>query len=69
MMMHVECIANREIKFKMTMLTPLLCNKADPYIPVKGTITVTNTGTTGAPTTEKEYYLKILLQFQIALHK
>ena len=45
----VVCVmyhTNSQIKFKMAMLTSSLCDKADAYIPVKGTITAENTGTT-----------------------
>ena len=40
-----ENYANGEIKFKTTMLRSNLCDYADPYILVKGTITITGDGT------------------------
>ena len=39
---------NSQIKFKTTMLKYNLCDYSDAYIPVKGTITVNNTGTAAA---------------------
>ena len=35
---------SNDIKVKTTMLRPNLCNYADAYIPVKGTITITGEG-------------------------
>ena len=39
--------ANSQIKFKTTMLKSSLCDYSDAYIPVKGTISVTNTAAAG----------------------
>ena len=39
---------NSQIKFKTTMLKSSLCDYSDPYILVKGTITVNNTAAQGA---------------------
>ena len=39
---------NSQIKFKTTMLKSSLCDYSDPYILVKGTISVNNTATAGA---------------------
>ena len=36
--------ANSDIRFKTTMLRSNLCDYADSYIPVKGTITITGAG-------------------------
>ena len=41
---------NKQIKFKTPMLRSTLCDYGDAYIPVKGNITVNNTGTAAAPT-------------------
>ena len=38
-----------QIKFKSNMLNSSLCDCSDAYILVKGTLTVSNTGTTAAP--------------------
>ena len=40
--------ANSDIRFKTTMLRSNLCDYADAYILVKGTITVNNTSAAGA---------------------
>ena len=40
---------NTPIKFKTSMLRSRLCDHSDAYILVKGTIIVTNTGTSAAP--------------------
>ena len=42
------CNANKQIKFKTTMLKSSLCDYSDAYILVKGTITVDNTSAEGA---------------------
>ena len=42
----------------MAMLTSSLCDKADAYIPVKGTITAANTGTTWALDNRKKVILE-----------
>ena len=39
---------NSQIKFKTTMLKPNLCDYSDPYILVKGTITITGAGADAA---------------------
>ena len=39
---------NNQIKFKTTMLKSILCDYSDPYILVKGTITVNNTAAADA---------------------
>ena len=41
--------ASNQIKFKTSIIRSNLCNYSDPYIHVKGTITVPNTGTAAAP--------------------
>ena len=38
-----------QIKFKSNVLNSSLCHCSDAYILVKGTLTVSNTGTTAAP--------------------
>ena len=40
--------ANKQIKFKTTMLKSSLCDYNDAYIPVKGTITADDTSAGGA---------------------
>ena len=52
------CNTNNPIQFKMTMLKSSLCDSADTYMPVKRTITVANTGTTGTPNNSKKVILK-----------
>ena len=39
---------NSQIKFKTTMLNSRLCDYSDPYILVKGTISINNTAAQGA---------------------
>ena len=39
---------NNKIRFKTSMIRPNLCSYSDPYILVRGTITVPNTAATGA---------------------
>ena len=57
--------ANSDIRFKTTMLRPNLCDYADSYILVKGTITVTGAGNDAAARqtdeTDKDVTLKIVL--------
>ena len=45
---------NIQIKFKLTMLRSNLCDYADSYILVKGTITVNNTSAAGAAANNTE---------------
>ena len=40
---------NSQTKFKTTTLKSILCNYSDPYILVKGTITITDTSATVLP--------------------
>ena len=42
------CTANKQIKFKTSMLRSSLCDYSDAYILVKGNITVNNTAAAGA---------------------
>ena len=46
--------ANSDIRFKTTMLTSNLCDYADSYILVKGTITITGAGDDAAATRADE---------------
>ena len=54
--------ANKQIKFKTTMLKSSLCDCSDAYILVKGTIEVNDTSVAGAAAnnTNKKKYLKIV---------
>ena len=45
---RVTCSANKQIKFKISMLRSSLCDYNDAYILVKGNITVNNTAADGA---------------------
>ena len=45
MMTHVE---HKTTTVKVELKLQYLCNYSDPYIHVKGTITISNTGTTAA---------------------
>ena len=57
--------ANSAIRFKTTMLRPNLCDYADSYMLVKGTITITGAGNDAAARqadeTDKDITLKIVL--------
>ena len=45
---------NSQIRFQTSMLNYSLCDYSNAYILVKGTITVTNTGTAAAPNNSDE---------------
>ena len=49
-----ESYANSDIRFKTTMLRSNLCDYADSYILVKGTITITGEGADAAAEREDE---------------
>ena len=53
---------NKQIRFKTAMLRSSLCDYSDPYIPVKGNISVNNTAAAGAVANDinKQKYLKIV---------
>ena len=55
------------IRFKTSMLRSSLCDYSDAYIPVKGTIVITNTGTQESLNNRnKKVYLRIALHLLIA---
>ena len=55
------------IRFKTSMLRSSLCDYSDAYIPVKGTIVITNTGTQKSLNNRnKKVYLRIALHLLIA---
>ena len=53
-MMNQEEHTSNDIKFKTTMLRPNLCDYADAYILVKGTITITGDAGPAAGRTEAQ---------------
>ena len=63
--------ANSDIRFKTTMLRSNLCDYADAYILVKGTITVADTSAAGAATniTNKKVIFKICASFTNCISK
>ena len=60
--MRGEYSPNKQISFKTAMLRSSLCDYSDPYIPVKGNISVNNTAAAGAVANDinKQKYLKIV---------
>ena len=63
--------ANKQIKFKTTMLKSSLCDYSDAYILVKGTITVDDTSAAGAAAnnTNKKVILKNCAPFTNCISK
>ena len=63
--------ANRQIKFKTTMLKPSLCDYSDEYILVKGTITVDDTSAADAAAnnTKKKVIFKNCAPFTNCISK
>ena len=45
---------NNQIKFKTSMLKSSLCDYSDTYVPVTGTIEISNTGRAVAPNNKKK---------------
>ena len=43
------CSRNKQIRCKTAMLRSSLCDYSDAYIPVKGNVSINNTGTAAAP--------------------
>ena len=55
MMISMECITQIvKLNFKERCCSQFYVDEADAYIPVKGMITVANTGTTGATNDRKK---------------
>ena len=66
-MIHMQGITQIYIRFKTSMLRSSLCDYSDAYIPVKGTIVITNTGTQESLNNRnKKVYLRIALHLLIA---